>query len=71
MALTTSTEAWGDTIDAVRNTNNEFYCLNIDSRLEADFLTVAAYVEAIKATSPKLFVFSSSASRHSVGNEIS
>lgn len=62
MALTTSTEAWGDTIDAVRNKNNEWYCVSIDSRLEADFLTVAAYVEAIKATSPKLFVFSSSAS---------
>ena len=62
MALTTSTEAWGDTIDAVRNENNEWYCVSIDSRLEADFLTVAAYVEAIKATSPKLFVFSSSAS---------
>jgi len=62
MVLDTSTEAWGDTIDAVRNENNEWYCVSIDSRLEADFLTVAAYVEAIKATSPKLFVFSSSAS---------
>lgn len=62
MVLDTSTEAWGDTIDAVRNENNEWYCVSIDSRLEADFLTVAAYVEAIKATSPKLFVLSSSAS---------
>jgi len=62
VVLDTSTEAWGDTIDAVRNENNEWYCVSIDSRLEADFLTVAAYVEAIKATSPKLFVFSSSAS---------
>lgn len=61
MALTTSTEAWGDALDAVRDENNEWYCVSIDSRLEADFLTVAAYIEALKATSPKLFVFSSSA----------
>lgn len=58
-----SVEDWvSATIPAVRAVKDQWYMLSIDSHANADVLAVAAYIEGIKATSPKFYVFSSAAS---------
>lgn len=58
-----SVENWvSATIPAVRAVKDQWYMLSIDSHADADVLAVAAYIEGIKATSPKFYVFSSAAS---------
>ena len=58
-----SAEDWvSATIPAVRAVKDQWYMLSIDSHADADVLAVAAYIEGIKATSPKFYVFSSAAS---------
>ena len=58
-----SVENWvSDTIPAVRNIKDQWYMLSIDTHANVDVLAVAAYIEGIKATSPKFYVFSSAAS---------
>lgn len=58
-----SVEDWvSATIPAVRAVKDQWYMLSIDSHADADVLAVAAYIEGIKATSPKFYVFSSAAS---------
>ena len=58
-----SVEDWvSATIPAVRAVKDQWYMLSIDSHVDADVLAVAAYIEGIKATSPKFYVFSSAAS---------
>ena len=58
-----SVENWvSATIPAVRAVKDQWYMLSIDSHANADVLAVAAYIEGIKATSPKFYVFSSAAS---------
>ena len=58
-----SVEDWvSATIPAVRSVKDQWYMLSIDSHADADVLAVAAYIEGIKATSPKFYVFSSAAS---------
>jgi len=58
-----SVEDWvSATIPAVRAVKDQWYMLSIDTHVDADVLAVAAYIEGIKATSPKFYVFSSAAS---------
>lgn len=58
-----SVEDWASaTIPAVRAVKDQWYMLSIDSHADVDVLAVAAYIEGIKATSPKFYVFSSAAS---------
>ena len=58
-----SVEDWvSATIPAVRAVKDQWYMLSIDSHANVDVLAVAAYIEGIKATSPKFYVFSSAAS---------
>ena len=58
-----SVEDWvSATIPAVRAVKDQWYMLSIDTHVNADVLAVAAYIEGIKATSPKFYVFSSAAS---------
>ena len=58
-----SVEDWvSATIPAVRAVKDQWYMLSIDTHADADVLAVAAYIEGIKATSPKFYVFSSAAS---------
>ena len=58
-----SAEDWvSATIPAVRAVKDQWYMLSIDTHVDADVLAVAAYIEGIKATSPKFYVFSSAAS---------
>lgn len=58
-----SVENWvSGTIPAVRAVKDQWYMLSIDSHADVDVLAVAAYIEGIKATSPKFYVFSSAAS---------
>lgn len=58
-----SVEDWvSATIPAVRAVKDQWYMLSIDSHANVDVLAVAAYIEGIKATSPKFYVFSSTAS---------
>lgn len=58
-----SVEDWvSATIPAVRAVKDQWYMLSIDSHVDATVLAVAAYIEGIKATSPKFYVFSSAAS---------
>ena len=58
-----SVENWvSATIPSVRAVKDQWYMLSIDSHVDADVLAVAAYIEGIKATSPKFYVFSSAAS---------
>ena len=58
-----SVENWvSATIPAVRAVKDQWYMLSIDSHADVDVLAVAAYIEGIKATSPKFYVFSSAAS---------
>ena len=55
-------ETWGTTIDAVRAVNDEWFFLTADTRVEADNLTIAAYIEALKAETQRVYAFSSYAS---------
>ena len=58
-----SVEDWvSATIPAVRAIKDQWYMLSIDTHVDATVLAVAAYIEGIKATSPKFYVFSSAAS---------
>lgn len=58
-----SVEDWvSATIPAVRAVKDQWYMLSIDTHVDATVLAVAAYIEGIKATSPKFYVFSSAAS---------
>ena len=58
-----SVEDWvSATIPAVRAVKDQWYMLSIDTHANVDVLAVAAYIEGIKATSPKFYVFSSAAS---------
>ena len=58
-----SVEDWvSATIPAVRAVKDQWYMLSIDTHVDANVLAVAAYIEGIKATSPKFYVFSSAAS---------
>ena len=58
-----SVEDWvSATIPAVRAVKDQWYMLSIDTHVDATVLAVAAYIEGIKATSPKFYVFSSTAS---------
>ena len=58
-----SVEDWvSATIPAVRAVKDQWYMLSIDTHIDATVLAVAAYIEGIKATSPKFYVFSSAAS---------
>jgi hypothetical protein len=58
-----SAEDWvSATIPAVRAVKDQWYMLSIDTHVDATVLAVAAYIEGIKATSPKFYVFSSAAS---------
>ena len=58
-----SVEDWvSATIPAVRAVKDQWYMLSVDTHVDADVLAVAAYIEGIKATSPKFYVFSSAAS---------
>jgi len=56
----TVTEAWGDTIAAVRTANDEWFVLNTETHTEAHVLLIAAYIESIKATAQKVYCLSSS-----------
>lgn len=58
-----SVEDWvSATIPAVRAVKDQWYMLSIDTHVDVTVLAVAAYIEGIKATSPKFYVFSSAAS---------
>lgn len=58
-----SVEDWvSATIPAVRAVKDQWYMLSIDTHVDATVLAVAAYIEGIKATSPKFYVFSSASS---------
>ena len=56
----TVTEAWDDTIAAVRTANDEWFVLNTETHTEAPVLLIAAYIESIKATAQKVYCLSSS-----------
>lgn len=58
-----SEEDWvTDTILKVRSVKDQWYMLSTESHDNGTILAIAAYIESIKATSPKFYVFSSAAS---------